>query len=103
MPGLDPGIHDEAHLAKTYERPPPLIGIMDCRVKPGNDDRELRSEGRKIATQALLFTLAAFFFPAPPTSTWPPMSAMRLVPVSAMVTVSYTHLRAHETPEHLVC
>src|ERR1019366_2558524 len=54
----------------------------------GNDDRELRSEGRKIATQALLFTLAAFFFPAPPTSTWPPMSAMRLVPVSAMVTLS---------------
>eukprot|EP00658_Telonema_sp_P-2_P018978 TRINITY_DN17434_c0_g1_i1.p2 TRINITY_DN17434_c0_g1~~TRINITY_DN17434_c0_g1_i1.p2 ORF type:complete len:124 (+),score=31.75 TRINITY_DN17434_c0_g1_i1:399-770(+) len=25
------------------------------------------------------------------------------VPYSALIPVSYTHLRAHETPEHLVC
>src|SRR5678816_2675395 len=25
------------------------------------------------------------------------------VRIGALVTVSYTHLRAHETPEHLVC
>eukprot|EP00658_Telonema_sp_P-2_P046208 TRINITY_DN3431_c0_g1_i2.p1 TRINITY_DN3431_c0_g1~~TRINITY_DN3431_c0_g1_i2.p1 ORF type:complete len:116 (-),score=16.00 TRINITY_DN3431_c0_g1_i2:71-418(-) len=26
-----------------------------------------------------------------------------LLPYSALIPVSYTHLRAHETPEHLVC
>jgi hypothetical protein len=28
MPGLDPGIHPKKGLSK----------VMDCRVKPGNDD-----------------------------------------------------------------
>jgi hypothetical protein len=30
MPGLDPGIHAIA---------PPLRGRVDCRVKPGNDEK----------------------------------------------------------------
>jgi len=40
MRGLDPRIHDELQLDKTYRF---AIGnlIMDCRVKPGNDDGEV--------------------------------------------------------------
>ena len=37
MRGLDPRIHDEAPLGKTYEKPSVAKRIMDCRVKPGND------------------------------------------------------------------
>jgi hypothetical protein len=33
MPGLDPGIHP---LCKS------LAKVMDCRVKPGNDDKGAR-------------------------------------------------------------
>jgi hypothetical protein len=36
MPGLEPGIHDESpesNLVKLDLRE----GLMDCRVKPGND------------------------------------------------------------------
>eukprot|EP00658_Telonema_sp_P-2_P073018 TRINITY_DN62084_c0_g1_i1.p1 TRINITY_DN62084_c0_g1~~TRINITY_DN62084_c0_g1_i1.p1 ORF type:complete len:106 (+),score=5.91 TRINITY_DN62084_c0_g1_i1:360-677(+) len=34
----------------------------------------------------------------------PPRHAQqRTPPYSALIPVSYTHLRAHETPEHLVC
>eukprot|EP00658_Telonema_sp_P-2_P014503 TRINITY_DN1550_c0_g1_i16.p3 TRINITY_DN1550_c0_g1~~TRINITY_DN1550_c0_g1_i16.p3 ORF type:complete len:112 (+),score=14.09 TRINITY_DN1550_c0_g1_i16:826-1161(+) len=36
-----------------------------------------------------------------------PIAALPMVsihsPYSALIPVSYTHLRAHETPEHLVC
>jgi hypothetical protein len=37
MRGLDPRIHDELPLEKTYERFPDSKRIVDCRVKPGND------------------------------------------------------------------
>eukprot|EP00658_Telonema_sp_P-2_P048571 TRINITY_DN3693_c0_g9_i1.p1 TRINITY_DN3693_c0_g9~~TRINITY_DN3693_c0_g9_i1.p1 ORF type:complete len:189 (+),score=17.63 TRINITY_DN3693_c0_g9_i1:76-642(+) len=30
-------------------------------------------------------------------------TALGILPYSALIPVSYTHLRAHETPEHLVC
>src|SRR5678816_3789925 len=30
-------------------------------------------------------------------------TGLAVIPICAAVTVSYTHLRAHETPEHLVC
>jgi hypothetical protein len=36
MRGLDPRIHDEGQQALTYVYSP-LRVIMDCRVKPGND------------------------------------------------------------------
>jgi len=39
MRGLDPRIHDEVQRAKSvllYLR----NGLMDCRVKPGNDNYE---------------------------------------------------------------
>jgi len=32
MPGLDPGIHQKSLLIK----------MMDCRVKPGNDEKRVR-------------------------------------------------------------
>src|SRR5674536_305588 len=35
------------------------------------------------------------------SSTWPP--ADRTSAFTRTASVSYTHLRAHETPEHLVC
>jgi hypothetical protein len=38
MPGLDPGIHDAAQQSKPYVFF--FNGLMDCRVKPGNDERE---------------------------------------------------------------
>eukprot|EP00658_Telonema_sp_P-2_P079539 TRINITY_DN7710_c0_g1_i1.p5 TRINITY_DN7710_c0_g1~~TRINITY_DN7710_c0_g1_i1.p5 ORF type:complete len:134 (+),score=31.24 TRINITY_DN7710_c0_g1_i1:1315-1716(+) len=35
---------------------------------------------------------------------WAPCPCeLSLPPYSALIPVSYTHLRAHETPEHLVC
>jgi hypothetical protein len=37
MPGLDPGIHDERPLGKSYASLPLPNRLMDCRVKPGND------------------------------------------------------------------
>jgi hypothetical protein len=37
MPGLDPDIHDETQPNKTYGSLWLLNGLMDCRVKPGND------------------------------------------------------------------
>jgi len=37
MPGLDPGIHQKKSL---------LIKMMDCRVKPGNDERRVRLQRR---------------------------------------------------------
>jgi len=40
MPGLDPGIHDETQRAIALQESPPLTHrVMDCRVKPGNDER----------------------------------------------------------------
>src|ERR1043166_4989207 len=41
MRGLDPRIHDERHHEKAV-LPPWRRGLMDCRVKPGNDRVELR-------------------------------------------------------------
>ena len=40
MRGLDPRIHDETPLRKTYETSLVWNAIMDCRVKPGNDSGE---------------------------------------------------------------
>jgi hypothetical protein len=37
MPGLDPGIHDELQHNWPYLKSTLWDGIMDCRVKPGND------------------------------------------------------------------
>jgi hypothetical protein len=45
MPGLDPGIHDAVRRIPTL-RLYALKGIMDCRVKPGNDDGEERASGK---------------------------------------------------------
>ena len=39
MRGLDPRIHEEAQPARPL-RLCMLSGLMDCRVKPGNDNRE---------------------------------------------------------------
>jgi hypothetical protein len=38
MLGLDPGIHEALQIAKTYENSQLPDVIMDCRVKPGNDN-----------------------------------------------------------------
>ena len=40
MRGLDPRIHDETQLGGVL-RPSVLHGLMDCRVKPGNDSGEV--------------------------------------------------------------
>jgi hypothetical protein len=37
MRGLDPRIHDEARHHLSYVGLPSPHGLMDCRVKPGND------------------------------------------------------------------
>jgi hypothetical protein len=42
MPGLDPGIHEAAQLGRTVLMGPLLL-IMDCRVKPGNDVVRVRA------------------------------------------------------------
>src|ERR1700759_2392394 len=39
MPGLDPGIHGETQCTVPYVRLLLLNRFMDCRVKPGNDER----------------------------------------------------------------
>jgi hypothetical protein len=39
MPGLDPGIHKAEPLARSKSD-----RLMDCRVKPGNDEKEERSQ-----------------------------------------------------------
>jgi hypothetical protein len=41
MPGLDPGIHH--HASQSRLRLWSSISLMDCRVKPGNDDWIWRS------------------------------------------------------------
>jgi hypothetical protein len=57
MPGLDPGIHDEAQRRKPYRLHLPTV-IMDCRVKPGNDNGEGGACIRKVAERvSLLRTL----------------------------------------------
>jgi hypothetical protein len=40
MRGLDPRIHDEVQARKVV-LPLPRKGLMDCRVKPGNDGGEV--------------------------------------------------------------
>jgi hypothetical protein len=40
MRGLDPRIHDEVQARKVV-LPLPCKGLMDCRVKPGNDSGEV--------------------------------------------------------------
>jgi hypothetical protein len=40
MRGLDPRIHDESQPRK-FLRQSPRHGLMDCRVKPGNDKERL--------------------------------------------------------------
>jgi hypothetical protein len=39
MPGLDPGIHDERPRLEAFHLSVSR-GLMDCRVKPGNDGGE---------------------------------------------------------------
>ena len=39
MRGLDPRIHDEAQIQNSCDSDR-LRGLMDCRVKPGNDSEE---------------------------------------------------------------
>ena len=50
-------------------------------------------------------SLSAMSVAAPNSGEGGGMSMERLLPCSSMSSgaVSYTHLRAHETPEHLVC
>jgi hypothetical protein len=38
VPGLDPGIHSDARQKNSYDLYTRMF-IMDCRVKPGNDNR----------------------------------------------------------------
>jgi hypothetical protein len=40
MRGLGPRIHDERQLDRAYIKLKLLRGLMDCRVKPGNDSGE---------------------------------------------------------------
>src|SRR5437868_4210659 len=40
MAGLDPAIHEAGQQVKSYLGNARLL-IMDCRVKPGNDEREV--------------------------------------------------------------
>jgi hypothetical protein len=50
----DPGIHDEAQHASPYVSQSLMHRLVDCRVKPGNDEREgvsLTKRTREIATQ----------------------------------------------------
>ena len=47
MRGLDPRIHDDVPQVMPDVRVPPLKGIMDCRVKPGNDRRKLESNNKR--------------------------------------------------------
>ena len=55
MRGLDPRIHDEAQIQNSCD-PDRLRGLMDCRVKPGNDSGEADgaagSSGAKTALRA---------------------------------------------------
>ena len=45
MRGLDPRIHDEAQIQNSCD-PDRLRGLMDCRVKPGNDSGEADGASR---------------------------------------------------------
>eukprot|EP00658_Telonema_sp_P-2_P033612 TRINITY_DN24634_c0_g2_i3.p1 TRINITY_DN24634_c0_g2~~TRINITY_DN24634_c0_g2_i3.p1 ORF type:complete len:103 (-),score=12.37 TRINITY_DN24634_c0_g2_i3:37-345(-) len=47
--------------------------------------------------------LCSYKLPPPPPYVPVLPSPPPLPPYSALIPVSYTHLRAHETPEHLVC
>jgi hypothetical protein len=42
MRGLDPRIHDEGPLIEKLKFISSWHGIMDCRVKPGNDTESQR-------------------------------------------------------------
>jgi hypothetical protein len=48
MTGLDPGIHTDLQQAEAL-LPEPLIGIMDCRIKPGNDAERECANGSAVA------------------------------------------------------
>jgi len=52
MRGLDPRIHDETQYGTSLQ-PSLLQGLMDCRVKPGNDS------GKAARTIALRWAGAA--------------------------------------------
>jgi hypothetical protein len=56
MPGLDPGIHREMQGRTTWlmaQRQP----VMDCRVKPGNDDGEAGDKSYALSRQTKNRTL----------------------------------------------
>jgi hypothetical protein len=52
MPGLDPGIHDEQQRAKFLRKSAVPNRLMDCRVKPGNDDGEHGTPRRQASSRA---------------------------------------------------
>ena len=53
MPGLDPGIHDEVQ--QTIDLQFCLRhGIMECRVKPGNDSVEMTCATSSFVLSSLL-------------------------------------------------
>ena len=62
MRGLDPRIHDEAQTQNSCD-PDRLRGLMDCRVKPGNDSGEADgaagSSGAKTALRAFCPAMTA--------------------------------------------
>jgi hypothetical protein len=47
MRGLDPRIHDETQHGKVL-RSSMLHGLMDCRVKPGNDSGGVRARNLRL-------------------------------------------------------
>ena len=59
MPGLDPGIHEAVQRLRLYGYHP-LRFIMDCRIKPGNDEREVgaRESGSELNPNATFIALA---------------------------------------------
>ena len=49
MRGLDPRIHDEQQQQVALHRMIAMKVIMDCRVKPGNDQREAAALNPELA------------------------------------------------------
>jgi hypothetical protein len=62
MRGLEPRIHDAIRRAETL-RVPPLRFIMDCRVKPGNDEHRRCAGLPRRSAHPKAYSAAARFSP----------------------------------------
>eukprot|EP00658_Telonema_sp_P-2_P063031 TRINITY_DN51726_c0_g1_i1.p1 TRINITY_DN51726_c0_g1~~TRINITY_DN51726_c0_g1_i1.p1 ORF type:complete len:145 (-),score=34.63 TRINITY_DN51726_c0_g1_i1:120-554(-) len=56
-----------------------------------------------VVAAASIVTISHVFWLVLPVASVPPIVMVLLMGVGYCCAVSYTHLRAHETPEHLVC